>query len=224
MEFVPRTQIYHMFELLSHLNIEWILLRNTNNELPNRLRILKDIDILVKPNDAPKLRTYFQASNYKIIEHPDLKFCSIADESFKLDYYSGDLFNLDVCDVLYYCNLQRTKFYPINNTISMCPWESYSTTKFEDYELRVMDTKTFLVANILRCILWKRHISSYYLKVIKSCLSEVSLNDFISLFYPFFENYSEQIYWDFKNCNVRDTIMNFHKHLGMIDRIPRSIM
>jgi hypothetical protein len=81
-----------------------------------------------------------------------------------------------------------------------------------------------MVFNITKCILWKRHINTQYLHVLNNCMEELKFSEINSLLYPFFEDYSEQIYWDFKNCYVRDTIMNFHKYLGMTGRIPRSIM
>jgi hypothetical protein len=223
-ELIPYKTVFNLLDLLRDLKIDWILLGDANEDFPHRLKVSDDIDILVSPSDRKKLSQYFIQKGTNIQVHPSLQFCSISNNQFTFECYPFDTLNLDVVDSLYYCNLLRTKFYPLERFSLLDPFNNNRSRTYNRYEIKTLDIRSYMIFNITKCILWKRHINTQYLHVLNNCMEELKFSEINSLLYPFFEDYSEQIYWDFKNCYVRDTIMNFHKYLGMTGRIPRSIM
>ena len=61
--------IKELFELLN-INVNYILAKNIANELPDKLKVGKDIDIIVHPDDYAKYRTLMPKHEYKLIIHP----------------------------------------------------------------------------------------------------------------------------------------------------------
>lgn len=69
-QYVNGVKIEEFFELLSKNHIEYLLLYNHCNELPNRLVVGKDIDILVSVNDKEDIDGLLQKNGYIHCAHP----------------------------------------------------------------------------------------------------------------------------------------------------------
>ena len=63
-------EIVSFFNILNENDINYILLRNIENELPSNLSKKKDIDIIVKIEDKYKLENAFLANKWEKIRHP----------------------------------------------------------------------------------------------------------------------------------------------------------
>ena len=67
---IPRDEILSVFQLLNDSEIEYALMTNNDDELPDNLSSGKDIDILVSPHQIELLTAILRNDNYIQIPHP----------------------------------------------------------------------------------------------------------------------------------------------------------
>ena len=70
MNLVNAQEIINTFNLLNESKLNYILLRNIDNELPSSLIVGKDIDILVNKSDEKSFIKFFHENQYETINHP----------------------------------------------------------------------------------------------------------------------------------------------------------
>jgi len=70
MSIVEKGELINIFSQLNESGLEYILIRNINDELPGQLTVGKDIDILINKKDERKLADFFHLHSYKTIDHP----------------------------------------------------------------------------------------------------------------------------------------------------------
>ncbi|MBQ6975216.1 MAG: hypothetical protein IJQ16_01500, partial [Selenomonadaceae bacterium] len=68
--FYKAEDIHATFDFLNANAIEYLLTKNIADELPAKLKIGKDIDIIVHPKDYEKFKILMQNFGYKRIIHP----------------------------------------------------------------------------------------------------------------------------------------------------------
>jgi hypothetical protein len=67
---IDKNEIIRVFEQLNSSNLDYLLLRNINQELPGKLKEGKDIDLLVHKDDLEKWIPFFKTIGFNVIQHP----------------------------------------------------------------------------------------------------------------------------------------------------------
>ena len=70
MNLIKSEELITIFTLLNEGKLNYILMRNINNEIPSNVEIKKDIDILVKYQDKVSFINFFKQNNFQQISHP----------------------------------------------------------------------------------------------------------------------------------------------------------
>ena len=65
--FYKSEDVHNMFNLLNANDINYILTKNIADELPDKLKVGKDIDLIVNPRDYAKFQFIMQSCGYRRI-------------------------------------------------------------------------------------------------------------------------------------------------------------
>ena len=170
MKLVSNKEIVSIFNLLNSKGMEYILLRNIDNELPDGLKIGKDIDILVHKKDESKFIDFFDLHGYSAIKHPfrNNVFLYSADKfEFKYNNKNNNIL-FDLNFQILVKSLDAGQWIPLDNNIQLSAWEnkrlehqeggiSYWTLSYEDEFVclvarSIFDIKEFKEGYIKRII------------------------------------------------------------------------
>lgn len=166
--------IYKFFTLLNESDINYLLIKNVGEELPNRLKDGKDVDILVKLEDRKKfLDTMAQGGFIRRI--PPFGKDAGWHFGYQLPEYqfwqkSGieQTFYVDCCFKLMCKSLTPNFWVPLDACINDSAWAN----KVWDEKIQCwkMDDKTLLPYLFARCVFDKKIFSEVYKKDVSSLL------------------------------------------------------
>jgi hypothetical protein len=177
--FISHIEIRKIFSLLNNENINYILMRNVDDELPSKLKYDKDIDILVHKKDKKKLINFFKLHQFKEVRHPfknDIYLYGADRYSFQYNSHNKILFDLNFQILVR--SIEAGQWIPLDNCIQTSAWDSkrfvkksgnfgYWTYGFEDE----------LVTLIARCVFDKKEFQRGYIERIKSLLALVDMEE-----------------------------------------------
>jgi len=150
--------------ILSDLNdspVAWILMRNSNDEIPDRLPLGKDIDILLRFEDCRRIHSFFAERGYRRVRHPHRQ----ADCLYGLDrprmYRSKTGVLVDVNFQLFVESLDAGQLFPLDQTLQESAWEQASSRQIGSHTVPVLGNEDVLVLNIARGIFDKRQFSDW---------------------------------------------------------------
>ena len=188
--FIPRKYIDDLFILLNENSINYILIKNINNELPEKLINGKDIDILVHPGSKQQFENIMLENKYYKHTHPlgikngwyfsyglqEYQFWKKADINY-------DLF-IDTSFTLCCKSLIPKIWIPLDKKINDAIWEKkYFNEKNLNWQI---DDQNLIVYLIVRCIFDKQHFSTNYISEIQeynSLLSDNYVNEALRLIF-----------------------------------------
>lgn len=180
--------IKHFFELLNQKNIHYILIKNIGKELPKKLPISKDIDILIDENEKKKFHGIMKKIGRQCY-HPYCRQKGWENlyglpqfEMWRL--FSGDNLFVDVTYKLCCKSLTPMKWIPLDDTVQKYAWKH--KVYDEDQGWWILDKNTSLVYYLIRCVFDKAVFSEKYIKEIEAVLPEVDENIIIELLNPIF--------------------------------------
>lgn len=194
---IPRDEILFVFQLFNDSKIEYALMTNNNDELPDNLLSGKDIDILVSPLQIELLDSILQKNNYIQIPHPKGKsngwgfsYGSIEHQKWKKQWVEYDL-ELDIQFQLMCSSLQPNIWIPLDRSINEDAFKlrTFNST-LSCYEL---DDETRLIYLIARCVFDKNTFNDIYIKEIEKRSGLLSDKSFQIKMKKVFFNYSERI-------------------------------
>ena len=122
MSLVKVQDIKYIFGLFNN-NIEYILLRNIDNKIPNRLELMSDIDILVNKSDTNKLSKLLTESGY----YENNSHCSSDIYLYGVDKYRQFIKNdvlLDIQFQLMARSLDAGQWIPLDQIIQESAWKN----------------------------------------------------------------------------------------------------
>ena len=125
MYLIRSKELINIFTLLNKEKIEYLLMRNINNELPNNLEIGKDIDILVYKKDEKQFVNFFKANNYETINHPfkyDIFLYGVDRFEFKYNNNNNILFDLNFQIAVR--SLDAGQWIPLDQSIQESAWKN----------------------------------------------------------------------------------------------------
>ena len=176
MNFIKSTEIINIFKLLNENKVEYILIRNINNELPDNLEIGKDIDLLVE--DREKIVKILKKNNFKKITHPHQNNIFLYGVE-KFEFYKNDkelLFDLNFQIAVR--SLDAGQWIPLDQKIQESTWKNKRFVQLEDdfgyWTLSYNDEFIILIA---RSIFDKREFQEGYIRRIDELKDQIDIED-----------------------------------------------
>lgn len=174
---VEKEKIINLFQLLNDNNIEYVLLRNINNELPENLSSNKDIDIMVRKDSKASFHSLMKENGWRRVQHPwdfgnNFVFLYAMDQ---LEFYNKNQMALDVCFQLCCRSVNNREWMPVDQIIQKSVWDNRrKNPKWGWYELCNED---LLIHILLRCIFDKGYFSDGYINTINELIKCVDINE-----------------------------------------------
>ena len=176
MNVVDADEIKKVFKLLNDNNIDYILLRNTNNEIPNALKVGKDIDLLVKDNI---LIDFLRKQNFNIVSHPhrnNIYLYGVKKFIFMKNKINNIIFDLHFQIAVR--SLDAGQWIPLDQKIQESAWKNKRFEKIdEDFGYWTLSYNDEFISLIARSIFDKREFQEGYIKRIEELKSKIDLKD-----------------------------------------------
>lgn len=170
MNYVSSIAIIDFFNKLYLSNIDYILTRNIDDELPNSLKIGKDIDLLLKYKDRKTVIAFLQDSEFKKAVHPhhtNVFLYGVNEFEF---FINNENLLIDINYQLTCRSLNAGEWIPLDKEIQKSAWENrvyIENSKFSYYSLCHNDE---FVTLITRCVFDKNGFSKIYIERIDELL------------------------------------------------------
>jgi len=211
MNYIKPKEIVKTFKLLNESGLDYILLRNIDNELPNKLKIGKDIDILVHKKDEKLFQEFFRKNNYETIPHPlrhDVFLYGVDKFQFKYNNNNNILFDLNF--QLAVRSLDAGQWIPLDQKIQESAWENRIFEKVDEefgyWRLSYNDEFVILIA---RSIFDKRIFQKRYIKKIEELKSKIDLDDVRKKLELVFFKYTQYLLKIIENKEYTTIIKNY---------------
>src|SRR5690554_1548038 len=169
-KFVDGQKVAELFNLLIDGGVKFALLRNFNNEIPDKLSVDNDIDIIVNPDDLKLLRTILKKNKWKEVRHPwdfGNNFVFLYSMNSFL-FYRKDGISLDICFQLCCRSLNRGEWFPLDEAIQVSVWENRK--EVSDVWRYELSNEDYLIHLITRSIFDKKKFTENYIQAIESVL------------------------------------------------------
>lgn len=192
---VEAKYIISFFNQLNQSGLDYILIRNINEELPLSLERGKDIDLLVKKQNQKDFRKFFFANQYKEIEHPFSKdtYLYTADKPIKFLSSSNAGVWIDLNFQALVRSLDAGQWIPLDNNIQESLWENRKQVcNSNDFSYWALSEEDEFVLLVARAIFDKKCFTEGYLKRIKELWPLVNK--------PLIEEKFNQIFFKFSFC------------------------
>lgn len=164
--FYDASQVKDVFKLLHEHDIEYILLKNIDDELPCKLKIGKDIDILVHPECWQKFLKLMPEMSYVELVHPHgekagWKFLYGMDSCHQFEHLKSGV-QIDAYAQLATKSIGMNAWLPLDKTIQVSIWKD---KVWEDKkQWWQMDDKNLLVYLVTRSVFEKEAFTPVYVK------------------------------------------------------------
>lgn len=194
-EYFDESKIIEFFSLINNNKIEYILLRNLDNELPSKLPKTKDIDIIVKETCLNSFDSLLLENSWEQIKHP---FSNIpflySMKPFR--FYNKDGLHIDVCCQLSCRSMNKGEWFPLHMKIQEELWKNKITTNDMPWKYRLAYEDEY-VHLMTRCIFDKKRFSRGYIERINYLISVAKLDTIKAklelVFYKFTETLLELV-------------------------------
>jgi hypothetical protein len=193
--FIPSSQIIELFNILNLSDIDYVLLRNLDNELPNNLKLTKDIDILVKPAHKFRLISILCQNNWLKSIHPwnfgnNFQFLYSMDEFL---FFNKQQVYLDVCFQLCCRSLNAGEWFPLDELIQESTFRNKRLVQ-KDIRTYMLSYEDELIHLITRCIFDKKIFNNSYIRRIEYLLEKVDVELFLTKLEKVFFKFSRQLF------------------------------
>lgn len=170
--FIHPEHIRSFFRLCNDTPVRYVLIKNIGDELPDKLKNGKDIDILVHAEDMKAFEELMKENNYRKVVHP----CG-SENGWRFGYQLEEpvmweknniqeTFRIDVSDKLCCHSFTEKVWIPLDKEINRDVWEyRYYDEKKQWWR---MDDTTTLIYLIVRCIFDKQCFSPEYVAQIEA--------------------------------------------------------
>jgi len=175
MRFHPPELIENSLFLLNSSGIEWILLRNTNGELPKYLEVKKDIDILVRPENKAEIHALLLANRFSEIQHPyanDIRLYGV-DPFRKYKNPEGLLIDINFQAVVR--SLDQGQWVPLDQAIQQELWLKKQYVPFGAEQIPMPADEDLFVLTLSRCIFDKKDFTAWHRDLLSQMLEKCDI-------------------------------------------------
>jgi|SaaInlStandDraft_6_1057023.scaffolds.fasta_scaffold75642_2 hypothetical protein len=200
MNLIKSEELITIFTLLNEGKLNYILMRNINNEIPSNVEIKKDIDILVKYQDKVSFINFFKQNNFQQISHPH------KDNIFLYGVNKFEFF-VNSANVLFDLNFQIAvrsldagQWIPLDQSIQESAWKHKRFEQLgEDLGYWTLSYEDEFVSLVARSIFDKKEFQSGYRIRINELVGLIDKEDVVEKlnmvffkFTPYLLSYIEQ--------------------------------
>jgi len=200
--------ITDFFNNINSSKINYILIRNISNELPNALQVGKDIDLLVKYNDRKKIVQFLNKNGYRKINHP------LKNDLFLYGVNPFEMFNK--YDVLIDLNYQLTcrslnagEWIPLDRKIQDSAWKNKMIHEYNQLRYFKLGIEDEFVSLISRSIFDKREFQPAYINTINQCLLNIDKENVIEKLELIFFRYTPILFEKIQNNDYNSIIESY---------------
>jgi len=179
LRFHPPEVTGKFLSLLSSSDIEWILLRNTNDELLERLDVKKDIDVLVKSRDKKKIHNFLLANQFSEIRHPlanDIRLYGV-DEFRMYKNTQGLLIDINFQAVVR--SLDHGQWIPLDQMIQGELWLNRRSVSVGGERVPMPALEDMFVLALSRCIFDKKDFTAWHRDLLRQTLGQCNLDSLV---------------------------------------------
>jgi hypothetical protein len=155
-------EITSFFSILNENNIEYILLRNIDSELPRNLSKKKDIDIIVKIEDKHKLEKAFLKKKWQKIKHPYSKVPYLYSMN-PFDFYNLEGLHIDVAYEIACRSIITRQWIPLDQRIQEDLWKYKKVVNDLPWKY-ILSNEIEMVHLLTRCIFDKKTFNDGYIR------------------------------------------------------------
>jgi hypothetical protein len=168
-EYYEAIEITELFKYLNKCGVRYVLIKNIANELPNKLKIGKDIDLLIHSEDMGEISNILTKYGYKQIEHPQsitngFSYAYGCNENFRFYSEENGLY-LDIREDLCIKAFSMKTWLPLDSIINDRIWDLKQFDEINGWW--ILDEITLFVYLIARCVFDKRYFSKEYIETLK---------------------------------------------------------
>ena len=167
--FYNAEDVHALFKLLNDAGINYILTKNIASELPAKLKVGKDIDLIVHPNDYERFKALLLDAGYQKMIHSRGKesgwnFMYGMHENMKFRQPISSL-NVDVYAELCTKSLVRTSWLPLDKVIQQSIWANKVWDAANQWW--IMDDENMVIYLLTRSVFEKNGFSDAYIREIE---------------------------------------------------------
>jgi hypothetical protein len=210
MNCVKSDEIVNKFKLLNEGKVEYVLMRNINNELPHDLEIGKDIDILVK--DRNMVVEVLKKNNFNKINHPhENNLFLYGVEKFEF-YKNNENILFDLNFQIAVRSLDAGQWIPLDQAIQESAWQN---KRFEraggGLEYWTLSYEDEFVALIARSVFDKKEFQAGYISRLDELLPMVNKDNVLKKLQFIFFKYAPLLLYQIERQNYPDIVINYLK-------------
>jgi len=209
MNFVSTSAVIHTFDELNKKNIDYILIRNINNELPDELEIGKDIDLLVHYSDRHKIIDCIGALGFLKIGHPFKNDLFLYGANKFEMFKNQDDVLLDFNFQLVCRSLDAGQWIPLDQVIQTSAWNNRRLVDAGGFICWMLSYEDEFVALIVRSIFDKKAFFSGYIHRVNELYPLVDLLKVEESFNLVFFNYTQQLLDQLRDKSYSTIISNY---------------
>lgn len=177
MTLIDPAELIRIFNKLNESGLSYILLRNINHELPDNLKVGKDIDLLVQKHEEQEFKVFFNNNGYNPIKHPfrnDTFLYGVDRFEFKYNNNNKILFDLNF--QLAVRSLDVGQWIPLDQEIQDSAWRNMRFEKSNSgFSYWTLSREDELVTLVSRSIFDKKNFDEGYIRRIEELMPLVSL-------------------------------------------------
>ncbi len=207
MSLIKSEELINIFTLLNEQKLNYILMRNINNELPSKLEVKKDIDILVKYDDKINFLNFFKKNNFQQIAHPH------KDNIFLYGVNKFEFF-INSHNILFDLNFQIAvrsldagQWIPLDQSIQESAWTNRRFEQLsEGFGYWTLCYEDEFISLVARSIFDKKEFQSGYIKRIKELVGLIDKEDVVEKLNMVFFKFTPYL-MDYINQNDYENII-----------------
>lgn len=217
MSLVIESHLRDIFNKLNESGLNYILLRNLNDELPSKLKVGKDIDILIKKRDEKEIKKFFFKYNFSEILHPHINNTYLYGvDKFEFIYNSKTEVLFDLNFQIAVRSLDAGQWIPLDQEIQNSAWENRTFYKDENnFSYWKLSYEDEFICILARAIFDKESMDKGYRKRISQLFNIIEkdkvVNKLEKIFFkftPYLIKYIENNQYD----EIKKNYINFKEY------------
>jgi hypothetical protein len=212
MKTVNQEEIIKIFNLLNVSSLDYILIRNINSELPDKLKSGKDIDILVKKEQKNRFINFLKKNNYCQIPHPFKNDAYLYGADKFIFFYNKKndiLFDLNfqlVCR-----SLNAGEWIPLDQQIQNSIWENKKFIKNNNFSSWFLDDEDEFLMLVVRSVFDKKEFQAGYIQRIGQLYKTIDIKKVEEKMKSIFFKYTPYLLSQINDKQYKEIIDNYIK-------------